>query len=100
MGEQVLVPDRAGVINLTSADKYSMGKGLGGGSSINVGVWSRGHRQDWEDFAKDCGDPRWNYDSVLGVYRELETWRGDPIPDDGAWRAPCTSNPRSPYIRR
>jgi choline dehydrogenase len=30
---------------------YSMGRGLGGGSSINVGVWSRGHRRDWEDFA-------------------------------------------------
>ena len=25
---------------------YSMGKGLEGGSSINVGVWSRGHRSD------------------------------------------------------
>src|SRR5919201_1671428 len=26
---------------------YSMGKVLGGGSSINVMVWARGHKQDW-----------------------------------------------------
>src|ERR1700733_6039071 len=28
----------------------AMGKGLGGGSSINVMVWARGHRSDWEFF--------------------------------------------------
>src|SRR5262249_29742531 len=28
------------------AIKYSMGKVLGGGSSINVSTWSRGHRAD------------------------------------------------------
>ncbi|MFG1610476.1 GMC family oxidoreductase [Actinoplanes sp. NPDC049265] len=57
---------------------YSMGKGLGGGSSINVGVWSRGHQRDWDDFAENCADPRWNYRSMLDVYRRLETWRGKP----------------------
>ena len=35
----------------------SMGKGLGGGSSINVMVWSRGHRSDWDHFAAESGDP-------------------------------------------
>ena len=36
----------------------SMGKGLGGGSSINVMVWARGHRSDWDHFAAEvrrCG---------------------------------------------
>jgi choline dehydrogenase-like flavoprotein len=37
---------------------YSMGKGLGGGSSVNVGVWSRGHRRDWDDFAGGCMSPQ------------------------------------------
>ena len=27
---------------------YSMGKVLGGGSSINVSTWSRGHQGDWD----------------------------------------------------
>jgi choline dehydrogenase len=30
------------------AIRYSMGKVLGGGSSINVATWSRGHRADWD----------------------------------------------------
>src|SRR5690606_20080097 len=35
----------------------SMGKGLGGGSSINVMVWARGHKEDWNHFAAEAGDP-------------------------------------------
>ena len=34
----------------------SMGKVLGGGSSINVMVWARGHRSDWDFFAEETGD--------------------------------------------
>jgi choline dehydrogenase len=72
---------------------YSMGKGLGGGSSINVGVWSRGHRRDWEDFAATCADPRWDYRSTLGAYRELETWRGKPDPDRRGTAGPMHVQP-------
>jgi choline dehydrogenase len=36
---------------------YSMGKVLGGGSSINVSTWSRGHRADWDLYAS-CGSPK------------------------------------------
>ncbi len=56
----------------------SMGKGLGGGSSINVGVWARGHRNDWDFFASEAGDPAWGYESVLDIYRRMEDWRGRP----------------------
>jgi choline dehydrogenase len=34
----------------------SMGKVLGGGSSINVMVWARGHKSDWDFFASEAGD--------------------------------------------
>jgi choline dehydrogenase len=47
----------------------SMGKVLGGGSSINVMLWARGHKSDWDYFAAAAGDPAWNYDSVLAIYR-------------------------------
>ncbi|WP_252273348.1 GMC family oxidoreductase [Pseudomonas subflava] len=60
----------------------NMGKGLGGGSSINVMVWARGHRSDWEHFAAESGDPAWGYESVLGYYRRIESWQGSP----DAWR--------------
>ena len=58
----------------------SMGKGLGGGSSINVMVWARGHKSDWEFFASEAGDPRWGYEHVLGIYRRIENWQGTPDP--------------------
>lgn len=56
----------------------SMGKGLGGGSSINVMVWARGHKEDWDHFAAESGDDAWGYKSVLGYYRRIEDWRGTP----------------------
>jgi choline dehydrogenase len=56
---------------------------LGGGSSINVLAWVRGHREDWEHFAAEAGDEAWNYQSVLGLYRRIEDWQGAP---DAAYR--------------
>ncbi|MAU96473.1 MAG: oxidoreductase [Fulvimarina sp.] len=58
----------------------SMGKGLGGGSSINVMVWARGHRSDWDFFAAEAGDPAWGYANVLDIYRRIENWQGEPDP--------------------
>jgi choline dehydrogenase len=59
---------------------YSMGKVLGGGSSINVMVWARGHKHDWDSFASAAGDTSWSYESVLKFYRRVEDWRGAPDP--------------------
>lgn len=58
----------------------SMGKVLGGGSSINVMLWARGHKSDWDHFAAAAGDSAWSYDSVLAIYREIENWQGTPDP--------------------
>jgi choline dehydrogenase len=61
---------------------YSMGKVLGGGSSINVSTWSRGHQDDWNFYAAEAGDPAWGYDAVLELYRHrIEDWAGTPDPD-------------------
>jgi choline dehydrogenase len=59
----------------------NMGKVLGGGSSINVLVWARGHKNDWNYFAEASGDPAWGYESVLDIYRRIENWQGasDPV---------------------
>jgi choline dehydrogenase len=57
-----------------------MGKVLGGGSSINLMIWARGHRGDWDFFAEEAGDPAWNYQSVLNIYRRIEDWHGAPDP--------------------
>jgi choline dehydrogenase len=63
------------------AISMNMGKVLGGGSSINVMAWSRGHKNDWNYFASEAGDPAWNYESVLKIYRRIEDWHGAPDPN-------------------
>jgi choline dehydrogenase len=59
---------------------FAMGKGLGGGSSINVMLWARGHKTDWDFFAAEAGDPSWSYDAVLDIYRRIEDWHGAADP--------------------
>jgi choline dehydrogenase len=58
----------------------NMGKVLGGGSSINVMVWARGHESDWNHFAAAAGEPAWNYEHVLEIYRRIEDWQGRADP--------------------
>src|SRR6266404_3373995 len=59
----------------------AMGKVLGGGSSINAMAWAHGHKNDWDLFASEAGDPAWNYESVLSIYRRIEDWHGAPDPE-------------------
>jgi hypothetical protein len=63
----------------------NMGKVLGGGSSINAMVWARGHKNDWDYFALEAGDPAWSYESVLNIYRRIEDWHGAPDPKYRGW---------------
>jgi choline dehydrogenase len=57
-----------------------MGRGLGGGSSINAMIWARGHQSDWDFFASEAGDRAWSYESILNIYRRIEDWHGAPDP--------------------
>lgn len=63
------------------SDPLAAGKVLGGGSSINAMAWARGHQSDWDSFAYEAGDPAWNYESVLKIYRRIEAWQGAPDPE-------------------
>lgn len=60
---------------------YATGRGLGGGGAVNAGVWARGHRSDWDSFAAAAGDHAWGYAHVLGHYRSIEDWQGEPDPE-------------------
>ena len=55
---------------------FSMGKVLGGGSSLNAMIWARGHRSDWQHFGTESGEPAWGYEPVLDLYRSIEDWHG------------------------
>src|SRR5258708_20744747 len=77
---------------------YSMGKVLGGGSSINVMAWARGHKNDWDHFAGEAGDKAWGYESVLDIYRRIEDWHGAPDPDYRGTGGPVyVQPPRHPH---
>lgn len=60
--------------------KLAMGKAIGGGSSINVMAYVRGHKNDYDYWAAEAGDDAWNYDHVLSIYKRIENWQGDPDP--------------------
>ncbi|TGD89388.1 GMC family oxidoreductase [Mycolicibacterium sp. CH28] len=59
---------------------FSMGKALGGGSSVNLMIWARGHQSDWDHFASESGEAAWKYNSVLDLYRDIEDWHGEDDP--------------------
>jgi choline dehydrogenase len=63
--------------------QLALGKVLGGGSSINVMAWARGHQADWDHFAAESGDDAWGHQSVLDIYRRIEDWGGV---DDSRYR--------------
>jgi choline dehydrogenase-like flavoprotein len=84
------------------AISLGMGKGLGGGSSINAMIWARGHKSDWDFFASKAGDPAWNYESVLNIYRRIEDWHGVPDPKYRGTSGPIFVQPKpdsSPVAR-
>src|ERR1700737_425338 len=71
----------------------NMGKVLGGGSSINVMAWARGHRNDWDFFATEVRDPGWSDEAVLKIYRRIEDWHGAPDPKSRGTGGPVFVQP-------
>lgn len=55
---------------------WPRGKGLGGSSSMNGMVYIRGHRADYDHWAKDLGCTGWSFDEVLPYFRKSEGYDG------------------------
>ena len=55
------------------------GKVVGGSSSINAMAYVRGHRGDYDRWAKNSL-PDWSYERVLPYFKRLENWCGAPSP--------------------
>ena len=51
---------------------YPRGKVLGGSSSINGMIYMRGQSNDYDDWARSCGDDAWRWDNVLPLFKRSE----------------------------
>ena len=68
---------------------YARGKVLGGCSSINGMLYLRGQVRDYDEWAQITGDSRWNWESVLPVFKQSEDYWGgadEMHGDKGEWR--------------
>jgi choline dehydrogenase-like flavoprotein len=59
----------------------ALGHVLGGGSSINAMVWTRGMQRDFDGWAEN-GAKGWSFADVLPVFKSQENWEGGA----NAWR--------------
>jgi choline dehydrogenase-like flavoprotein len=56
---------------------YSRGKGLGGSSAINFGVYTIGCRDDYDEWARIVGDSSFGWEKMHARFKQLETFHGD-----------------------
>ena len=78
----------------------ALGHVLGGGSSINAMVWTRGMQRDYDGWAED-GARGWSFADVLPVFKSQEDWEGGANTWRGAGgpihiRRPSNPHPTAP----
>jgi choline dehydrogenase-like flavoprotein len=67
----------------------ALGRVLGGGSSVNAMVWTRGTQRDYDNWERQ-GATGWAFKDVLPTFKAQEDWEGDVVP---------TSSPPDSTIR-
>lgn len=73
--------------------EFARGKVIGGSSSTNAMAYVRGHRGDYERWAKR-GLDRWSYEAVLPHFQRQECWEGGADAYRGAHGPLTTRNSR------
>src|SRR6201998_3032007 len=78
--------------------KFNMALGhvLGGGSSINAMVWTRGMQRDFDGWAKN-GAKGWAFADVLPVFKQQEDWEGGANEWRGSGGPIHIRRPRDPH---
>jgi choline dehydrogenase len=74
---------------------HPRGKMLGGSSGMNAMIYIRGHRSDFDGWAKN-GAPGWSYDEVLPLFRRSERNSRGASEYHGADGPLFIEDPRSP----
>ena len=75
---------------------FTQAKIIGGGSSINAQIYSRGHPKDYNGWANHCQDDGWSYKSVLPYFKRAENNESLGEPYHGIGGPLCVSDPRAP----
>ncbi|KAF4833872.1 Pyranose dehydrogenase 3 [Colletotrichum tropicale] len=60
----------------------AQGKALGGGTVINMGLWTRGDKVDYDLWGEAVDDERWTYDGLLPYMKKAETFWNSTINSD------------------
>ncbi|KAK2795801.1 hypothetical protein FQN52_003651 [Onygenales sp. PD_12] len=72
---------------------YSRGRGVGGSTAINFGVYSIGARDDYDEWARLVDDDTFNWENMQDRFKKLETFHGDvPNGVDKKYVAPKPSD--------
>lgn len=51
---------------------FTQARVIGGGSSINAQIYTRGNREDYDIWSRDCGCTGWSYAELLPYFRRAE----------------------------
>ena len=78
--------------------KFNMALGhvLGGGTSINAMVWTRGMKRDYDGWAKS-GAKGWSFEDVLPVFKKQEDWEGGANEWRGSGGPVHIRRPKNPH---
>ena len=78
--------------------KFNMALGhvLGGGSSINAMVWTRGMKRDFDGWAQN-GAKGWAFEDVLPIFKAQEDWEGGANEWRGAGGPVHIRRPHDPH---
>lgn len=52
--------------------RFTQGKVIGGGSSVNAQIYTRGAAADYDEWATECGAKGWSYADVLPYFKRAE----------------------------
>lgn len=74
----VAQPRDPGANDPGAGEVWIRGKGLGGSSSINGMIWSRGEPADYDAWEREAGATGWNGASMTQAFLELEDHKAGP----------------------
>ncbi|WP_285018170.1 GMC family oxidoreductase N-terminal domain-containing protein [Novosphingobium sp. fls2-241-R2A-195] len=80
----VAQPRDPGANDPGAGEVWIRGKGLGGSSSINGMIWSRGEPADYDAWETEAGATGWNGASMTEAFKELEDHKAGPAPMRGS----------------